>query len=324
VARVRAVEVTEAGGPEVLRVVDLPTPEPGPGEVLVDVAAAGVNFIDIYRRSGVYPMKTPFIAGSEGAGTVRQVGHGVTDVKVGDQVGWKDTLGSYAQQVVVSAAEAIPIPDGVSDEDAAAVLLQGMTAHYLATSTYPVQPGDWTVVHAAAGGVGLLLTQIVKLRGGHVLATTSTTEKAELARGAGADEIASYDNFVERARELTGGEGVAVVYDGVGKATFDSGLDALRVRGTMALYGGASGPVPPLDPQILNAKGGLFLTRPSLGHYTRDRAELLQRAEDLFGWIQDGRLDVRIGGRYSLDEAARAHEDLAARRTTGKLVIDTR
>jgi NADPH2:quinone reductase len=324
VARVRAVEVTEAGGPEVLRVVDVPTPEPGAGEVLVDVTAAGVNFIDIYRRAGLYPMKTPFIAGSEGAGTVRQVGHGVTDVKVGDQVGWKDTLGSYAQQVVVPAAEAIPIPDGVSDEDAAAVLLQGMTAHYLATSTYPVQPGDWTVVHAAAGGVGLLLTQIVKLRGGHVLATTSTTEKAELARGAGADEIASYDNFVERARELTGGEGVAVVYDGVGKATFDSGLDALRVRGTMALYGGASGPVPPLDPQILNAKGGLFLTRPSLGHYTRDRAELLQRAEDLFGWIQDGRLDVRIGGRYSLDEAARAHEDLAARRTTGKLVIDTR
>lgn len=323
-ARVRAVEVTEAGGPEVLRVVDLPTPEPGPGEVLVDVTAAGVNFIDIYRRAGLYPMKTPFIAGSEGAGTVRQVGHGVTDVKVGDQVGWKDTLGSYAQQVVVPAAEAIPIPDGVSDEDAAAVLLQGMTAHYLATSTYPVQPGDWTVVHAAAGGVGLLLTQIVKLRGGHVLATTSTTEKAELARGAGADEIASYDNFVERARELTGGEGVAVVYDGVGKATFDSGLDALRVRGTMALYGGASGPVPPFDPQILNAKGGLFLTRPSLGHYTRDRAELLQRAEDLFGWIRDGRLDVRIGGRYSLDEAARAHEDLAARRTTGKLVIDTR
>lgn len=323
-ARVRAVEVTEAGGPEVLRVVDLPTPEPGPGEVLVDVTAAGVNFIDIYRRAGLYPMKTPFIAGSEGAGTVRQVGHGVTDVKVGDQVGWKDTLGSYAQQVVVPAAEAIPVPDGVSDEDAAAVLLQGMTAHYLATSTYPVQPGDWTVVHAAAGGVGLLLTQIVKLRGGHVLATTSTTEKAELARGAGADEIASYDNFVERARELTGGEGVAVVYDGVGKATFDSGLDALRVRGTMALYGGASGPVPPFDPQILNAKGGLFLTRPSLGHYTRDRAELLQRAEDLFGWIRDGRLDVRIGGRYSLDEAARAHEDLAARRTTGKLVIDTR
>ncbi|MGW5361583.1 quinone oxidoreductase family protein [Actinopolymorpha pittospori] len=320
----RAVEVSEAGGPEVLRVVDLPTPEPGPGEVLVDVAAAGVNFIDIYRRAGVYPMKTPFVAGSEGAGTVRQVGAGVTDVKVGDRVGWKDTIGSYAQQVVVPAAEAIAVPDGVSEEAAASVLLQGMTAHYLATSTYPVRPGDWTVVHAAAGGVGLLLTQIIKLRGGHVLATTSTPEKAELARGAGADEIASYDNFVERARELTGGEGVAVVYDGVGKATFDRGLDALRVRGTMALYGGASGPVSPFDPQILNAKGGLFLTRPSLGHYTRDRAELLQRAEDLFGWIRDGRLDVRIGGRYSLDDAARAHEDLAARRTTGKLVIDTR
>jgi NADPH2:quinone reductase len=269
-------------------------------------------------------MKTPFIAGSEGAGTVRQVGPGVTDVKVGDRVGWKDTIGSYAQQVVVPAAEAIAVPDGVSEEDAASVLLQGMTAHYLATSTYPVRPGDWTVVHAAAGGVGLLLTQIIKLRGGHVLATTSTPEKAELARGAGADEIASYDDFVERARELTGGEGVAVVYDGVGKATFDRGLDALRVRGTMALYGGASGPVAPFDPQILNAKGGLFLTRPSLGHYTRDRAELLQRAEDLFGWIRDGRLDVRIGGRYSLDDAARAHEDLAARRTTGKLVIDTR
>ena len=323
-SRVRAVQVTRTGGPEVLEVVDLPTPEPGPGEVLVDVAAAGVNFIDTYRRSGAYPMSTPFVAGSEGAGTVARLGPGVTEVAVGDRVAWKEAPGSYAEQVCVPVAEAVPVPDTVSDEVAAATMLQGMTAHYLATSTYPVGKDDWTLVHAAAGGVGLLLTQIVKLRGGHVLATTSTPEKAELARGAGADEITSYDDFADRARELTDGEGFPVVYDGVGKTTFERGLDALRVRGLMVLYGAASGPVPAFDPQTLNSKGGLFLTRPSLGYYTRDRAELVDRAEELFGWIGAGQLEVRIGGRYSLAEAGQAHEDLQGRRTTGKLLILTR
>jgi NADPH:quinone reductase len=209
----------------------------------------------------------------------------------------------------------------VTDELAAALLLQGLTAHYLTESTYAVQPGDWVVVHAAAGGVGLLLTQIVKLRGGKVLATTSTPEKAELAKGAGADEVTTYDKFAERARELTDGEGVACVYDGVGRTTFDSSLDALRIRGMMALFGAASGPVPPVDPQILNSKGSLFLTRPTLGHYTRTREELLGRTDELLQWVADGKLDVRIGARYSLAEARRAHEDLQGRRTTGKLLI---
>ncbi|NEE03874.1 quinone oxidoreductase family protein [Phytoactinopolyspora halotolerans] len=317
----RAIQVREVGGPEVLELVEVGEPQPGDGELLVDVGAAGVNYIDTYQRGGIYPLATPFVLGIEGAGTVRAVGAGVDGVAVGDRVAWKDALGSYAEQAVVQASEAVPVPDGVSDEDAAALLLQGMTAHYLATSLYPVQPGDWVVVHAAAGGVGLLLTQMVKMRGGNVLATVSTPEKAELARGAGADEIASYEDFADRARELTGGTGVACVYDGVGKTTFDRGLDALRVRGTMALFGAASGPVPPFDPQQLNAKGGLFLTRPTLGHYTRTREELDARAADLFGWAADGKLDVRIGGRYPLAEARRAHEDLQGRRTTGKLLL---
>lgn len=318
----RAVRVEECGGPEVMRVVDVPAPDPGPGEVRADVSASGVNFIDTYRRSGLYPMALPFIVGSEGAGTVSAVGAGVTDLAVGDRIAWKEAPGSYAEQVLVAAGEAVPVPSGTGLETAAAVMLQGLTAHYLATSTYPVQPGDWALVHAGAGGVGLLLTQMVKQRGGHVLATVSTPEKAELARAAGADEVASYDDFAARARELTGGEGAAVVYDGVGKTTFDQSLDALRIRGTMVLYGGASGPVPPMDPQTLNAKGGLYLTRPMLGHYTRDRAELVGRTDELFGWIADGSLDVRVGGRYALEDAAQAHEDLQGRRTTGKLVLN--
>jgi len=318
---VRAVQVSRHGGPEVLEVADVPRPEPGPGQVLVEVAAAGVNYIDTYRRSGLYKVPTPFVVGSEGAGTVRAVGEGVADLPEGTLVAWKDAPGSYAEYVVVDAAEAIPVPDGVPADVAAALLLQGMTAHYLATSTYPVGADEWVVVHAAAGGVGLLLTQIAARRGGRVLGTVSTDAKAELARGAGAAEIASYDDFADRARDLTGGEGVPVVYDSVGATTFDRSLDALRTRGLMVLFGASSGPVPPLDLQVLNAKGGLFVTRPALAHYTRDRGELLRRAGELFAWVRDGTLDVRVGGRYALADARQAHEDLQGRRTTGKLLL---
>ena len=317
----RAVVVRTNGGPEVLEVSEMDPPEPGAGEILVDVAAAGVNYIDTYQREGRYSVPTPFILGLEGAGTVRAVGADVDGIEVGDRVAWKQALGSYAEQVTVSAAEAILVPDGVDLDLAAAVMLQGLTAHYLATSTYTVQPGDWVVVHAAAGGVGALLTQVVKLRGGNVLATVSTPEKAEVARAAGADEIASYDEFADRARELTGGDGVACVYDGVGRSTFDSSLDALRIRGMMALFGATSGPVPPVDPQVLNSKGSLFLTRPTLAHYSRNRAELLERTTELMDWIVAGRLNVHIGHRYPLDQARQAHEDLQGRRTIGKLLI---
>ena len=299
----RAVVVPTNGGSDVLELREVDLPAVRPDQVLVDVAAAGVNFIDIYQRGGRYQIATPFTLGLEGAGTVAAVGSDVADISVGDHVAWKDALGSYAEQVAVRADEAIPIPDGVPDDVAAALILQGLTAHYLATSTYAVQPGDWVVVHAAAGGVGLLLTQVVKIRGGHVLATTSSEAKAELASKAGADVVTTYDTFVAKARELTGGDGVPCVFDGVGQATFEASLDALRPRGLLAMFGAASGPVPPLDVQTLNAKGSLFLTRPTLAHYTRDRAELVSRTDDLFGWVKDGSIEVRIGGRYALEDA---------------------
>jgi NADPH:quinone reductase len=319
----RAIQVQQHGGPEVLQVADVPSPLPGPGQVLVDVAASGVNFIDTYQRSGLYPTPTPFVPGLEGAGTVAAVGEGVTDFGVGDRVCWAAAPGSCAEQVVVDAARAIRVPDGVTDELAAAVPLQGITAHYLCTSTYPVQSGDTVLVHAAAGGVGLLLTQMVKLRGGRVIGTVSTDEKAALARAAGADEVIRYDqvDFAPETRRLTGGRGVAAVYDGVGRTTFDGSLASLSPRGMLVLYGGASGPVPPVDPQRLNAGGSLYLTRPTIVHYTATRDELLTRTSDVFGWIVAGQLDVRIGGRYPLAEARRAHEDLEGRRTTGKLVL---
>jgi NADPH:quinone reductase len=319
----RAIQVNSYGGPDALQVADLDASRPGPGQVLVDVAACGVNYIDTYQRSGVYQVPLPLVLGLEGAGAVAAVGEGVTGVSVGDRVAWAAAQGSYAEKVLVEAERAIPVPDGVPDELAAAVPLQGMTAHYLTTSTYPVQPGDTVIVHAAAGGVGLLLTQMVKLRGGRVIATVSTDEKAALARQAGADEVVRYDqvDFAAEARRLTGGRGVAAVYDGVGKTTFDASLSALRPRGMMVLYGASSGPVPPFDPQRLNSGGSLFVTRPSLGHYTATREELLERARDVLGWIAAGKLDVRIGGRYPLAEAARAHEDLQSRRTTGKLLL---
>jgi NADPH2:quinone reductase len=320
----RAVVVPRHGGPEVLTVQERPTPEPGPGEVLVDSAAAGVNFIDTYQRSGVYPVQTPFVPGSEGAGRVAVLGPGVTDLAVGDRIAWSSAPGSYAEQVIVRADQAIGVPDGLPDDVAAGALLQGMTAHYLAYSTHPVSAGDTVLVHAAAGGVGLLLTQLVKLRGGRVIGTVSTDEKEALARGAGADEVLRYEGFSEATRELTGGRGVDAVYDGVGRATFDGSLAALRPRGMMVLFGGSSGQVPPVDPQRLNAGGSLFLTRPKLGDYTATRDELAWRAGDILEGIAAGKLDLRIGERYPLEEAARAHEDLESRRTTGKLVILTR
>jgi NADPH:quinone reductase len=311
------------GGPDVLRLAEHDTPDPGPGQLLVDVAAAGVNFADIYARQGIPPYagQVPFVLGSEAAGVVAAAGPGVEGLGPGDRVAWTSLPGCYAEQVVIPADRAVPVPDGLDLETAAAVMLQGMTTHYLVNDAYPVAPGDPVVVHAAAGGVGLLLTQMVKMRGGVVIATTSTLEKAGLAQAAGADHIAGYDDFGVVVREVTDGDGAAVVYDGVGQATFDESLGALRRRGYLVLYGAASGPVPPLDPQRLAAGGSLFLTRPTLIHYITTRDELLSRAEDLFGWIAQGQLDVRIGGRYPLDQAARAHEDLAARRTTGKLIL---
>ncbi|HEY1175136.1 MAG TPA: quinone oxidoreductase [Phytomonospora sp.] len=317
----KAIVVSEPGGADALVYADRPDPAPGAGEVLVGVDAAGVNFIDVYHREGRYPMPTPFTPGSEGAGEVLAVGEGVTDVAVGDVVAWHQGPGSYAEKVVVGADKVVTVPEGLDPKIAAAVMLQGVTAHYLSVSTYPVNEGDVAVVHAAAGGVGLLLTQMVKLRGGRVIATVSTEDKAKLAREAGADEVVGYDGFAAKVREFTGGKGAHVVYDGVGKSTFDEGLTALRTRGMMVLYGGASGAVGPFDPLKLSQLGSLFLTRPTAGHYVLDRAELEWRVGDLLRWIAEGRLSVRVGDTYPLAEAARAHRDLEGRRTTGKLLL---
>jgi NADPH2:quinone reductase len=310
-APMRAVQIRAHGGPEVLEVVDVPRPEPGPGRLLVDVAAVGVNYRDVYEREGSYGGDLPAIIGVEGTGTV---------VPSGERVAWLAAPGSYAEQVVVDAERAVPVPDGVADDVAGAALMQGITAHYLCTSTHLVEPGENVLVHAAAGGVGLLLTQVVAMHGGRVIATTSTDEKAELARGAGASEVIGYDEFTERVKELTDGVGVDAVYDGVGAETFDDSLAALRPRGDLVLYGAASGRVPPVDPMRLE-RSSLYLTRPSIRHYTATREELLSRAAEVFEWIADGRLDIRIGGRYPLSEARQAHEDLEARRTTGKLIL---
>jgi NADPH2:quinone reductase len=320
----RAIVITEHGGPEVLRVSEGPPPSPGPGEVLVDVAAAGVNYRDVYERvgSGGYGGALPIAVGVEGAGRIAAMGERVDGFLVGDRVAWVAAPGSYAEQVVVKASRAVPVPDGVDDDTAAGALLQGMTAHYLSSSTYPVQAGDTVVVHAAAGGVGLLLTQMVTMRGGRVIATTSSDEKAALAREAGAEDVIGYEGFSERVRELTDGAGAAAVYDGVGRTTFAEGLACLRTRGIMVLFGASSGAPVPIAPGSL-VSGSLFLTRPGLPAYTRSRDELMARASDVFGWIADGTLHVRIGGRYPLEDAQRAHRDLEARRTTGKLLLMT-
>ncbi|GAA1787516.1 quinone oxidoreductase [Planosporangium flavigriseum] len=309
------------GGPEVLTVRDVEEPQPGPGEAVVDVSCSGVNFTDVYSRTGLYPNALPFTPGSEGAGTVSAVGSGVTDVRVGDRVGWVMVPGSYAEQAVVPADRLIPLSDAIDDETAAGALLQGLTAHYLVRTTYPVRSGDDVLVHAAAGGMGLLLTQLVKHLGGRVIGTASTPEKADLARKAGADVVVGYDDVPAAVREFTDGRGVAVAYDGVGASTFEATLASLRPRGYFVSYGNASGPVPPFAPLRLSQAGSVFLTRPTLAHYVAERAELLQRAEELFGWLRDGTLTVRITGRYPLEDAARAHADIEGRRTTGKLIL---
>jgi NADPH:quinone reductase len=320
----RASVVTRFGGPEVLELRDEPTPSAGPGRLLVDVETAGVNFRDVYERTGRYGNSPPFVAGVEGAGRVAGVGEGIEGVSVGDRVAWVSAQGSYAERVLVDAARAVPVPDAVSSELAAASLLQGMTAQYLVTSTYAVKPGDEVLVHAVGGGVGTLLVQVLKQRGARVIGTTSSDEKAKRARELGADEVIGYDGFTERVRELTERRGVAVVYDGVGSATFDGSLASLRPRGSLVLFGAASGPVPPFDPMRLEDGGSLFLTRPSLRHYTASREDLLARAAEVFGWIESGSLEIHVGGRYALEDARRAHEDLESGRTSGKLLLLTR
>jgi NADPH:quinone reductase len=319
----QVVRIRQTGGPEVMQLEEVPTPEPGQGQVLVRVAAAGVNFIDIYHRSGQYNMKLPFDLGREGAGTVEAVGPGVADVKAGDRLAWATTGGSYATHVLVNPDEAVPVPASVSFEDAAAAMLQGMTAHYLTHSTYPLQRGEAALIHAAAGGVGQLLCQMAKMRGASpIIGTASTDEKAALARGAGADHVILYtqQDFEAETRRLTQGKGVHVVYDSVGKDTFDKSLKCLRPRGYLVLFGGSSGPVPPIDPIVLMG-GSWFLTRPTLGHYTQTREELLSRARDLFEWIGSGKLKLRIDRTYPLDKVGQAHTDLASRKTAGKLLL---
>lgn len=324
----RAIEALAPGGPDVLRLVEVPDPEPGPGDVLVRVSAAGVNFIDTYRRSGLYPVAFPHVVGSEGSGVVVTVGADVAGVAVGDRVAWSSAPGSYAELVVVAARDTLPVPDDVDDATAAALPLQGMTAHYLVASTFPVTPGQDVLVHAGAGGVGLLLTQLAVARGARVLTTVGTPEKEELSRAAGASDVIQYTELADlttdlpaQVRELTGGAGVHTVFDGVGRSTFEASLASLRPRGGLALFGGASGPVPPVDPQRLNSGGSLYLTRPTLAHYTATREELLWRAGELFTAVAAGGLDVRIGAAYPLAEAADAHRALEGRATTGKVLL---
>lgn len=324
-----AIQARSPGGPDVLALTDLPDPGLGTGQVLVQVAAAGVNFIDTYRRSGLYPIPFPHVVGGEGAGVVTAAGPEVDGLSVGDRVAWvAGATGSYAEVVALDARTAVPVPDGVPLETAAALLLQGMTAHYLVDSTFPVQAGQTVLVHAGAGGVGLLLTQLAVARGARVIATVSTEEKAALSRAAGASEVVRYDELEDLTRDLpaavralTDGLGVHSVFDGVGRATFDASLASLRRRGGLALFGGASGPVPPVDPQRLNSAGSVFLTRPTLGDYTATREELLRRSGELFDAVLAGTLDVRIGARYPLAQAAEAHRALEGRATTGKVLL---
>jgi len=319
----KAIRVHENGGPDVLRYEDVTEPQPRNGEALVRLAAAGINYIDVYRRTGMYPVPLPFIPGTEGAGTVTALGDGVTGFSVGDRVAYEGPLGAYAQVQAVPAAKLVKIPDGVATDVAAAVMLQGMTAHYLATSTYPLAPGMTCLVHAAAGGTGGLLVQIAKKRGARVIGAVGTQAKAEIARSAGADETIEYttQNVVAEVKRLTDGRGVDVVYDSVGKTTFDESLDCLRPRGYMVLFGASSGAVPPFDPQILNRKGSLYLTRPTLGNYTATRQEMVGRATDLFAWIKAGELEVRIAHEYALKDAAEAHRALESRRLAGKILL---
>ncbi|MFL4480292.1 quinone oxidoreductase family protein [Paeniglutamicibacter sp. ORCA_105] len=316
-----AIIARQAGGPEVFDYVASPMPSPGPGQLLVKVAAVGVNFIETYQRSGVYNVKYPFTPGSECAGTVEAVGAGVTDFAVGDRVATTEGSRTYATHTLLDAEKALPVPENVSLETAGALPLQGITAHYLINSNYKVQQGDTVLTYAGAGGVGLLLIQLLKLRGATVITTTSTGEKAELARAAGADHVLSYDEVPVRVREITGGKGVDVVYDGIGKDTFEGSLEALKIRGTLVLFGGASGQVPPFDLQRLNAHGSLTVTRPKVADFLLDAEERRWRSGELFELVSVGKLDVRIGARFPLAEAGNAHTALESRATTGKTIL---
>jgi len=319
----KAIQIKQTGGPEVLEYVDLPAPEPKPNEAVVKIAAVGVNFIDVYQREGRYKVPLPFIAGQEAAGVVMAVGAEVRSVKSGDRVSFCSVQSSYAEYQAVPADRLVPIPQGVSEKEAAAAILQGMTAHYLLNDTFPLKRGQTTLIHAAAGGVGLLLVQMAHHIGARVIGTVSTEEKAKLAQDAGADEVIFYTqtDFESETKRLTGGKGVDVVYDSVGKTTFEKGLNVLRPRGMMALFGGSSGAVPPFDPIVLSQKGSLFLTRPTLHHYTTSREELMFRAEAVFGMIAVGTIKLRIEYVYKLADAQQAHRDLEARKTTGKLLL---
>lgn len=324
----RAIVAREPGGPEVLDHVELPDPVPGPGELLVRVAAAGVNFIDTYRRAGVYKIDYPHVVGVEGAGRVVGIGDGAEGFAEGDAVSWNQAPGSYAELALVPASNAVKVPEGLDLSIAAALPLQGMTAHYLVASTFEVAAGHDVLLHAGAGGVGLLATQLATIRGARVITTVSSPEKAELSRAAGAVEVVNYSTFSDLTSQLppvvrgfTDGEGVHVVYDGVGKDTFDASLASLRVRGMLVLFGGSSGQVPPFDPQRLNNAGSLFLTRPTLAHYTRTRLEIEWRMSELLGLTASGQLDVRVGATFPLADASEAHRALEGRRTTGKVVL---
>ena len=313
----------KTGGPEVLNLVDLPIPKPKPNEVIVKIAAAGVNFIDVYFREGRYPATPPFVDGQEAAGVVNEVGSEVKSLKVGDRVAYTGVLGSYAEYAAVPADRLVRVPPNVKDEQAAAAMLQGMTAHYLVNSTYSLKKGETALIHAAAGGVGLLLVQMAKNIGARAIGTVGLAEKAKLAREAGADDVILYteQDFETETKRLTDGKGVHVVYDGVGKSTFEKDFNVLRHRGYLVLFGGASGPVPPIDPMILTQKGSLFLTRPSLTHYIATREELERRATDVLNMISAGKLKLRIAHVYKLQDAQQAHRDLEGRKTTGKLLL---
>jgi NADPH2:quinone reductase len=319
----KIIHVQEPGGPEKMQLVEAPKPQPGPKQALVRMQAIGVNFIDIYFRKGLYKAETPIVLGNEGAGAVEAVGPDVTEVTVGDRVAWAMHRGSYAEYSVVPSALLVKIPDGLDFQKAAAAMLQGTTAHYLVHSTYPLKKGDTCLVHAAAGGTGALIVQMAKMAGARVFGTVSTEEKARIAREAGADETIRYtqQDFETEVKRLTGGRGVDVVYDSVGQSTFDKSLNSLRPRGVLALFGQSSGPVPPFDPNILNGKGSLFLTRPSLAHHLLTREELLWRAGDVLKWIAAGQLRLRIERTYPLSEAASAQRDLEGRKTAGKLLL---
>jgi NADPH2:quinone reductase len=319
----KAIQVKQTGGPEVLQLTDLPVPQPKPDEAVVKIAASGVNFIDVYQREGRYKVPLPFVPGQEGAGVVSSVGTEMKSLKPGDRVAWSSILGSYAEYAAVPAERLVQVPPGVSDQQAAAAMLQGMTAHYLSHDAFPLKRGQTALVHAAAGGVGLLLVQMAHDIGARVIATVSTDEKAKLARQAGADEVILYTqtDFEVETKHLTGGVGVDVVYDGVGKTTFEKGLNALRPRGMMVLFGGSSGAVPPFDLIQLSQKGSLYVTRPTLPHYTATTEELRAHSTAVFKMIAEGKLKLRIEHTYPLADAATAHRDLEGRKTTGKLLL---